>query len=171
MTAIELSIIEHALQALDYHALNAMLNLYDEAGHIQFDKDHLAVECYRQQHVIPNSRRFASLEEKLRCLVDEGYYEAKVLAPYSQAFIASLFAEAWAQRVQFQTFMGALKFYISYALKSFDGKQYLEDFEDRVCMHGGADAGRRRRNPRQGDDGGDALRPFPARNPYLSQLR
>ncbi|MEN3258333.1 class 1b ribonucleoside-diphosphate reductase subunit alpha [Sodalis endosymbiont of Spalangia cameroni] len=134
MAATELSIIEPALQALDYHALNAMLNLYDEAGHIQFDKDHLAVECYRQQHVIPNSRRFASLEEKLRCLVDEGYYEAKVLAPYSQAFIASLFAEARAQRFQFQTFMGALKFYTSYALKSFDGKQYLEDFEDRVCM-------------------------------------
>lgn len=128
MSATELSIIEPALQALDYHALNAMLNLYDEAGHIQFDKDHLAVEGYRQQHVLPNSRTFPSLEQKLQGLVDEGYYEAKVLASYSQAFIASLFAEARAQRFTFQTFMGALKFCTSYALKSFDGKQYLEDF-------------------------------------------
>ncbi|WP_367249169.1 hypothetical protein, partial [Pseudomonas sp. SB113] len=28
--------------ALDYHALNAMLNLYDEEGRIQLDKDRLA---------------------------------------------------------------------------------------------------------------------------------
>lgn len=26
-------------ETMDYHALNAMLNLYDKAGHIQFDKD------------------------------------------------------------------------------------------------------------------------------------
>ena len=25
-------------ESLDYHALNAMLNLYDKAGRIQFDK-------------------------------------------------------------------------------------------------------------------------------------
>lgn len=25
-------------ETMDYHALNAMLNLYDKAGHIQFDK-------------------------------------------------------------------------------------------------------------------------------------
>lgn len=24
-------------ETMDYHALNAMLNLYDKAGHIQFD--------------------------------------------------------------------------------------------------------------------------------------
>ena len=26
-------------ETMDYHALNAMLNLYDSAGRIQFDKD------------------------------------------------------------------------------------------------------------------------------------
>uniref|UniRef100_A0A1B0C1P7 Ribonucleoside-diphosphate reductase n=1 Tax=Glossina palpalis gambiensis TaxID=67801 RepID=A0A1B0C1P7_9MUSC len=30
--------------------------------------------------------------------------------------------------------MGILKFYSSYALKTFDGKYYLEHFEDRTCM-------------------------------------
>lgn len=30
-------------ETMDYHALNAMLNLYDKAGHIQFDK-----ECSRR---------------------------------------------------------------------------------------------------------------------------
>ena len=31
---------ERVMQAApDYHALNAMLNLYDSSGHIQFEKD------------------------------------------------------------------------------------------------------------------------------------
>ena len=28
-------------QRLDYHALNAMLNLYDESGRIQFERDQI----------------------------------------------------------------------------------------------------------------------------------
>lgn len=31
--------------------------------------------------------------------------------------------------------MGAMKFYQSYALKTLDGKQYLETFEDRAVMN------------------------------------
>lgn len=30
--------------------------------------------------------------------------------------------------------MGAFKYYTSYTLKTFDGKRYLERFEDRVVM-------------------------------------
>ncbi|XOD70386.1 MAG: class 1b ribonucleoside-diphosphate reductase subunit alpha [Sodalis sp. (in: enterobacteria)] len=134
MGATEVNIIKPMIQTLDYHALNAMLNLYDEAGHIQFDKDHQAIACYQEQHVIPKSRTFNSIEEKLRNLVKEGYYDAQVLALYNKTFIASIFTEARNQEFKFQTFMGALKFYTSYAMKSFDGKEYLENFEDRVCM-------------------------------------
>lgn len=32
-------------ETMDYHALNAMLNLYDSAGRIQFDKDRRAVDA------------------------------------------------------------------------------------------------------------------------------
>ncbi|UDG79523.1 class 1b ribonucleoside-diphosphate reductase subunit alpha [Candidatus Steffania adelgidicola] len=134
MAKTEFTIIETTLQRQDYYALNAMLNLYDAAGNIQFNKDHLAVKAYQQQHVIPNSRNFSSLNQKLQRLVEEGYYEEKVLTPYNQVFLSKLFKEAYCQKFEFQTFMGALKFYTSYALKSFDGKQYLENFEDRVCM-------------------------------------
>lgn len=35
----------------DYHSLNAMLNLYDEDGNIQFDKDHEAVDAFLAEHV------------------------------------------------------------------------------------------------------------------------
>ncbi|RAE56870.1 ribonucleotide-diphosphate reductase subunit alpha, partial [Burkholderia multivorans] len=36
---------------LDYHALNAMLNLYDMDGRIQFERDKQAARQYFLQHV------------------------------------------------------------------------------------------------------------------------
>ena len=40
------------MAGLDYHALNAMLNLYDEAGNIRFDADRMAARQYFLQHVL-----------------------------------------------------------------------------------------------------------------------
>lgn len=121
-------------ESLDYHALNAMLNLYDKAGRIQFDKDRQAVDAFFAAHVRPHSVTFASQEERLQTLVREGYYDESVLARYDRAFVVTLFALAHASGFRFQTFLGAWKFYTSYTLKTFDGKRYLEHFEDRVVM-------------------------------------
>ena len=118
----------------DYHALNAMLNLYDSEGRIQFDKDRQAVEAFFAAHVRPNSVAFASQQARLDRLVSEGYYDGRVLARYDRAFIIALFERAHASGFRFQTFLGAWKFYTSYTLKTFDGKRYLESFEDRVVM-------------------------------------
>ncbi|AEF47017.1 ribonucleoside-diphosphate reductase, alpha subunit [Serratia sp. AS12] len=120
--------------ALDYHSLNAMLNLYDAEGRIQFDKDRLAARHYFLQHVNQNTVFFHNLEEKLRYLVEEGYYEQAVLAQYDFSFIKQLFQQAYAKKFRFETFLGAFKYYTSYTLKTFDGKRYLERYEDRVCM-------------------------------------
>ncbi|MCP2274517.1 ribonucleoside-diphosphate reductase class Ib alpha subunit [Nocardia amikacinitolerans] len=121
-------------EVLDYHALNAMLNLYGPNGEIQFDKDREAAHQYFLQHVNQNTVFFHNLDEKLDYLVDENYYEAEVLEQYSRAFIKSLFKQAYAHKFRFPTFLGAFKYYTSYTLKTFDGKRYLERFEDRVCM-------------------------------------
>ncbi|MHB1063265.1 MAG: hypothetical protein ACYC1Z_02030, partial [Georgenia sp.] len=50
---------------LDYHALNAMLNLYDADGKIQFDADREAARQYFLQHVNQNTVFFHNLKEKL----------------------------------------------------------------------------------------------------------
>ncbi|VDG75321.1 ribonucleotide-diphosphate reductase subunit alpha [Actinobaculum suis] len=120
--------------ALDYRSLNAKLNLYDENGQIQFDADIEAVRQYFIQHIIPNTVRFETLEEKLAYLVQEGYYEAEVLEQYRKDFIKQLYQAAYAHNFRFSTFLGAYKYYRSYTLKTWDGKKYLETFEDRVCM-------------------------------------
>lgn len=119
---------------VDYHALNAMLNLYDNEGRIQFDKDKEAAHHYFRQHVNQNTVFFHDLKEKLDFLVQENYYENSVLEQYNFEFIKTLFKQAYAHKFRFQTFLGAFKYYTSYTLKTFDGKRYLERYEDRVCM-------------------------------------
>nr|WP_240320042.1 class 1b ribonucleoside-diphosphate reductase subunit alpha [Rhodococcus jostii] len=111
-----------------------MLNLYGPNGEIQFDKDVAAARQYFLQHVNQNTVFFHNLDEKLDYLVEENYYEPEVLDQYSRAFVKSLIDHAYAKKFRFPTFLGAFKYYTSYTLKTFDGKRYLERFEDRVCM-------------------------------------
>ncbi|TRW46441.1 class 1b ribonucleoside-diphosphate reductase subunit alpha [Georgenia yuyongxinii] len=119
---------------LDYHALNAMLNLYDADGKIQFQADREAARQYFLQHVNQNTVFFHNLKEKLDHLVEEGYYESEVLAKYSFDFLTKIWDYAFGKKFRFETFLGAFKYYTSYTLKTFDGKRYLERFEDRVVM-------------------------------------
>jgi len=121
-------------RGLGYHELNALLNLYDAEGNIQFEADRQAARQYFLQHVNKNTVFFHDLEEKLKYLVDHQYYEAEVLEKYSVEFIKELSKQAYGYKFRFQTFLGAFKFYTSYTLKTFDGQRYLERFEDRVVM-------------------------------------
>ncbi|WP_442008412.1 class 1b ribonucleoside-diphosphate reductase subunit alpha [Mycobacterium sp. 2YAF39] len=118
----------------DYHALNAMLNLYDADGKIQFDKDREAAHQYFLEHVNQNTVFFHDQDEKLDYLIKEDYYEREVLDQYSRNFVKTLVSRAYAKKFRFPTFLGAFKYYTSYTLKTFDGKRYLERFEDRVVM-------------------------------------
>ena len=122
------------IKSVDYHGLNAMLNLYDEDGRIQFGSDREAARQFFLQHVNMNTVFFHSLEEKIDHLVEKKYYEKGVVDAYEFSFIKSLFKRAYAKKYRFPTFMGAYKYYTSYTLKTFDGKRYLERYEDRVCM-------------------------------------
>ena len=128
---------EHAsskVSDMDYHSLNAMLNLYDANGLIQFDKDREAARQYFLQHVNQNTVFFHNFEERMRFLIDNDYYEKELVDQYSIEFIERLTNEAYAMKFRFPTFLGAFKFFTSYALKTFDGNRYLERFEDRVVM-------------------------------------
>ncbi|MDO5730589.1 MAG: class 1b ribonucleoside-diphosphate reductase subunit alpha [Corynebacterium sphenisci] len=121
-------------EQMDYHALNALLNLYDDDGKIQFDKDREAARQYFLQHVNQNTVFFHNLKEKLDYLVENKYYDPVVLDKYEFADVKALFKQAYAHKFRFASFLGAYKYYTSYTLKTFDGKRYLERYEDRVCM-------------------------------------
>ncbi|MGO2412953.1 MAG: class 1b ribonucleoside-diphosphate reductase subunit alpha [Glutamicibacter arilaitensis] len=121
-------------QGLSYNDLNAMLNLYGPDGKIQFEVDRYAARQYFLDHVNNNTVFFHDLDEKLEYLVKHEYYERETLDQYSMNFIRDLFKHAFGKKFRFETFLGAFKFYTSYTLKTFDGKRYLERYEDRVCM-------------------------------------
>ena len=125
--------VEQYDPAHDYHALNAMLNLYDADGRIQFGKDKAAEREYVTGHVATNTKRFESTGERLRYLIDHQYYAPAVLERYSPEFLDDFYAHAESSGFEFGTFLGAFKFYTSYALKTFDGKLYLEDFPQRCA--------------------------------------
>jgi ribonucleoside-diphosphate reductase alpha chain len=133
--AIEHNRIETPGQVqMDYHSLNAMLNLYGPNGEIQFDKDKEAAREFFLQHVNQNTVFFHSLRERLDYLIEKEYYEAATIEQYSFEFITKLNDLAYSKKFRFDTFLGAFKYYTSYTLKTFDGKRYLERFEDRVVM-------------------------------------
>ena len=119
--------------AHDYHALNAMLNLYDADGKIQFDKDKAAEREYVTGHVAANSKQFDSTAERLDYLISNQYYNPAVFNQYSAEFLDRIYEHVESAGFEFGTFLGAFKFYTSYALKTFDGRLYLEDFPQRCA--------------------------------------
>jgi ribonucleoside-diphosphate reductase alpha chain len=126
--------IARVTEGLDYHAINAMLNLYDKDGKIQFDMDKVAVKRYFLDNVNKNTVFFHDLREKIDYLIENEYYEAAVIEQYDFSFVKGLFKQAYAHKFRFPTFLGALKYYTSYTLKTFEGDKFLERFEDRVCV-------------------------------------
>lgn len=129
--------VRSSFKSADYFALNAQLNQWvtDADGNkvIPFEKDKEAARVYMIDHVNANMWWHHDLEEKLRFLVDNEYWEKEFLEKYDPAFVKKLFQHAYSKKFRFPTFMSAYKFYSAYALKSFDGKRYLERYEDRVA--------------------------------------
>src|SRR6476646_11271741 len=81
---------EARFECMDYHSLNAMLNLYDAEGRIQFDADKRAAREYFLQHDNQNTVFFHSLKERLDYLVEKEYYEPELLAKYPFEFIQEI---------------------------------------------------------------------------------
>lgn len=115
-----------------YIELNARLNLWTDEHKIDFSSD---LEAARQFHLQEVNRRFMyfpTLEDKLDYLFVNGYYEKEVWDHYTAADTKDVYKYAYSFKHRFTSFLGALKFYTSYAMKSFDGESWMERFEDRV---------------------------------------
>lgn len=130
--------------------LNAQLNLwaYDEEGerYVDFEADKDAVRVYFRDEINTKLRFFHDLEEKLEYLFTNEYYEYEVWQKYGVTWdsgevtipdgVKELYKEIYAYKFRFPTYMGALKYYTQYNLQSFDKKNHLEKYEDRVVANG-----------------------------------
>lgn len=119
-----------------YIDLNAELNLWTEDRKVNFESDRAAAKQYFLQEVNTNMRFFYSLEEKLEFLFANDYYERDVWDQYgANDDVKNLYKLVYGYKHRFPAFLSAYKFYIQYAMKSFNGKQWLERYEDRVVAN------------------------------------
>ena len=113
---------------------NDVLNRYSTTGQLELEKDREATRRYFLEYVNVRLRYFIDIEEKIRYLVDEGYYEKEFIDLYDMEFIKRLYKKAYDYHFRFPSFMSASKFYDSYAMKSRDGEEILEKYEDRIVI-------------------------------------
>lgn len=117
-----------------YFKLNNELNR-PVNGQIPLNKDREALAAFLKENVEPNTKKFASITEKIQRLIAEDYLEADFIQKYQPEFIEKLYQELLDQHFIFKSFMAAYKFYNQYAMKTNDGEFYLENFEERVLFN------------------------------------
>lgn len=98
------------------------------------EKDKEALSSYIEEFIQPKLRKFNNLEERLKYLIDEGYYLKEVINQYSIDVIKNIYDMIDKHKFEFQSYMSANKFYQNYALKSNDGKEILETYNDKVLI-------------------------------------
>lgn len=118
-----------------YISLNALTKFKDENGKYHFQSDKEAVQEYIKTQIEPSMMKFSTLEEKLKYLVDNNYYDEEILNRYSKTFIREIYAIGKEYDFKFRNLMGAMKFYTSYGLRTDDKKYYLETFTERAIMN------------------------------------
>ncbi|OLT55871.1 hypothetical protein BJF89_13880 [Corynebacterium sp. CNJ-954] len=117
-----------------YENLNAEVNLLGPDGKLQLHKDHEAARAYHIEHVNQNTVFFHDLEEKTRYLVDNNLWDRETVETFEPYQFKALFKQAYKHKARFSSYLGAVKNYMSYALKTEDGQRYYERYEDRVVM-------------------------------------
>lgn len=118
---------------ITYFKLNNELNRPVDSK-IPLDKDKEAVRAFFLEHVNPNTVFFYTLEEKIDYLLEHDYLEPDFIEQYDRQFIYHLMQSTYDRKFRFKSFMGAFKFYNQYAMKTNDGKRYLERYEDRIVF-------------------------------------
>lgn len=119
---------------VSYFLLNNEINR-PVNGVIPIHKDKEAIKAFMEENVKPNLMTFPTYAERLEYLIKNDYIEEDFIRKYPMDFIEELHDWVVAQKFEFQSFMGAYKFYNQYALKTNNGEFYLETVEDRALMN------------------------------------
>ena len=119
---------------MNWIELNNQVIIKDNDGKYQLEKDKEALESYIEEYVQPRLKKFKTLEERIKYLVENNYYSEEVINKYNIEFIKKVNDLILDNNFKFQSYMSANKFYQNYALKSDDGKTILETYNDKVLI-------------------------------------
>lgn len=120
--------------AKSYFYLNNMVNIPQD-GKIPVQYDTEALEAYLAEEVAPRTKEFANLSAKIDYLVAHEYLDDNLLKQYDLSFILTLATFIEEHHFAFRSFMGAYKFYNQYAMKTNDGVEFLESFNERILYN------------------------------------
>ncbi|MGL4912315.1 MAG: class 1b ribonucleoside-diphosphate reductase subunit alpha [Romboutsia sp.] len=119
---------------MNWIELNNQVIMKNEQGKYQLEKDKDALESYINEYVTPRLKKFSSLEDRLEYLLKNEYYSEEIIYKYNIDFIKEIYKYIESQKFKFQSYMSANKFYQNYALKSDNGKELLENYNDKVLI-------------------------------------
>lgn len=119
---------------MKYIKLNNEVIIKDKNGKYQLEKDIEALNSYLDEHIYPRMKKFNTFEERLTFLLENSYYSKDIIDKYSIKFIKETYKAIENENFSFKSYMSANKFYQNYALKSNDGKEILENYNDKVLI-------------------------------------
>lgn len=101
-------------------------------GFYDLPKDQEALKVYMEE-VELKTRKFSSELDRLSWLVEHDFY-FDCFALYDEHFLNEITAKAYSYNFKFASYMAATKFYQSYALKTNDKKEFLENYEQHMVI-------------------------------------
>ncbi len=114
--------------------LNNKIKQKNKDGFYNLESDIEAIKKYKISIVHPNYRNEVSQFKRISRLIDEGYYNPKLIKLYTETQIKELDDYAKSFNFKFKSYMSIKKFFEDYATKSNDRKEFLENYEDRVIV-------------------------------------
>lgn len=121
------------LRGLSLHIeLNNEIKQRGPDGFYRLDRDQDALDAFLAE-VEQKTKHFDTHTERLRWLIDNGYYY-DVYSQYTDQQVFDIHADCDMFGFRFASYMAASKFYKDYALKTDDKTLYLEDYEQHVAI-------------------------------------
>ncbi|CEP95721.1 ribonucleoside-diphosphate reductase subunit alpha (Ribonucleotide reductase large subunit) [[Clostridium] sordellii] len=119
---------------MKYIKLNNEVIIKDKEGKYQLEKDKEALRSYLKEYINPRMKKFKNQEQRLNYLINNNYYSKDIIDKYSMDFIKDTYESIERENFEFKSYMSANKFYQNYALKSNDGEEILENYNDKVLI-------------------------------------
>lgn len=104
----------------------------EKDGFYDLEKDKEALAAYLAE-VESKTKTFPTELDRLSWLVEHDFY-FDCFSLYDEHFLKEISVKAYTYQFQFASYMAATKFYQSYALKTNDKQQYLENYEQHMVI-------------------------------------
>lgn len=113
--------------------MNNQIMTRNKEGFFDLDKDIEAIKIYEKYVESKFATKLRGVE-KIIWLIKNNYYVENLLDSYTDKQVDEIINLVYSHKFQWKTYMSIVKFYNSYALRTDDGKSFLENYQDRIII-------------------------------------